>query len=112
MFYSCTQNIQKIAVMEQMNVSEEKKVSFDFSRFRLPRYVGEFQPLLFKEGDSYCAILGPDLQYGIFGRGSTPEAALADWNDNLLNSLRHPDLDNPVMQFVIDTINTKKKDVW
>jgi len=98
--------------MEQMNVSEEQKVGFDFSRFRLPRYVGEFQPLLFKEGDSYCAVLGPNPQSGIFGCGATPEDALVDWNDHLLEGLRHPDLNDPVMRYVIETINTKKQDVW
>jgi hypothetical protein len=98
--------------MEQMNVSEEQKVGFDFSRFRLPQYVGEFRPLLFKEGDSYCAVLGPDPQAGIFGCGATPEDALVDWNDHLLEGLRHPDPNDPVMQYVIETINTKKRDVW
>jgi hypothetical protein len=62
-----------MSLMEQMNVSDEQKISFDFSRFRLPQYVGEFRPLLYKQGGRFCAVLGPDPQNGIFGCGDTPE---------------------------------------
>jgi len=98
-----------MSLMEQMNVGDEQKISFDFSRFRLPQYVGEFRPLLYKQGDRFCAVLGPDPQSGIFGCGDTPEDALINWNDELRENLRHPDLKNPVIQFVLDTISAKAK---
>ncbi|WP_443943899.1 hypothetical protein ACJVDH_13320 [Pedobacter sp. AW1-32] len=97
--------------MEQMNVNEERKIDFDFSNFRLPKYVQEFQPLLYKDGGEYYAVLGPDLTKGITGHGASPEDALIDWTDHLSAQLRKPDMENPVMQFVMDTIYTHKRDV-
>lgn len=95
-----------------MDINEEQKVSFDFSASELPDYVKEFQPLLYKDGDRYCAVLGPDITSGIFGCGPTAMDALLSWHNNLLDALHGADSDDEVMQFVIDTINTKKKDVW
>jgi len=99
-------------VMEQMNVNEERKVSFDFSSFRLPKYVQEFQPLLYKDGMEYFAVLGPDPKKGITGHGESPEDALMDWTDRLSAELKNPDMENPVMRYVIDTIHTHKRDIW
>jgi hypothetical protein len=45
--------------MEQMNVSGEQKVSFDFNQFRLPKYVKEFQPLLLRKGTRSVRYWGP-----------------------------------------------------
>jgi hypothetical protein len=97
--------------MEQMNVSEEQKIGFDFSRFRLPQYVNQLHPLLFKDGNTYCAVLGPDLMSGIYGCGDTPEDALIDWNDHLRERLRHPDAGDPVIQFVIKALDTQKTEI-
>lgn len=98
--------------MKQMDINEQQKVSFDFSTPELPDYVKEFQPLLYKDGDKYCAVLGPDITKGIFGCGRTAMDALLSWHNNLLDALPQADPNDEVMQFVIDTINTKKKDVW
>ena len=35
-----------------------------------------FKPVLTAEGDSWCALYGPDLQIGIAGFGDTPDAAM------------------------------------
>jgi hypothetical protein len=98
--------------MEQMNVSEEQKVRFDFSPITLPGYVREFQPLLFKDGETFVAVLGPDLQTGITGKGNSPEEALLDWNKNIKERLRKADDNDSVTQFVMDSIHTHKKDIW
>ncbi|MDQ0638356.1 hypothetical protein QF042_001921 [Pedobacter sp. W3I1] len=98
--------------MKQMNVSEEKRVGFDFSRFRLPQCVSKLHPLLFKEGNTYFAVLGPDPQSGIFGCGDTPEDALMDWNDHLRESLRNPDPNNQVIQYVIKTLHPQRTEIW
>ena len=98
-------------MMEQMYVQPEKIVSFEFSRFRLPQYVNEFKPLLFKNGEIYFAVLGSDLKNGICGKGETPEDALMDWNDQLREVLRGPDLDNPAIRYVLETINALKREI-
>jgi hypothetical protein len=38
--------------------------SIDFSNLNVPPEVRVLQPLLYKEGDKFCAVLGPDPQEG------------------------------------------------
>jgi hypothetical protein len=69
--------------MKQLTVPDEMKVDINYSDNELPESVRTFQPLLFKEGNSYCCVLGPDPQAGIFGCGDTPIHALQDWDKHL-----------------------------
>jgi hypothetical protein len=69
--------------MQQLNVPEEMRVDIDYSSKDVPESVKTFQPLLYKDGDSYCCVLGPDPQLGIFGCGQTPIQALQDWDKHL-----------------------------
>lgn len=94
-----------------MNVHPDKEISFEFSRFRLPHYVNEFRPLLFRNGENYFAVLGPDLQNGICGLGDTPEDALIDWSDKLRERMRNPEANDPVINYVMETINALKKEI-
>lgn len=98
--------------MEELKVKATQKISFDFSRFRLPQYVAEFKPLLYREGDQYCALFGPDIEAGIFGCGNTPEDALIDWNDHLREKLRSPDFNDPVIQYITDMISIINRNVY
>lgn len=95
--------------MKQMTVNKEKKIDFDFSRFRLPTYVTLFKPLLFQEGSNYIAVLGPDLESGIAGYGDTPEDALINWNDNLRSQIYNLDLKNEIIDEIRTKIATKSK---
>ncbi len=95
--------------MKQMTVNKEKKIDFDFSRFRLPTYVTLFKPLLFQEGSNYIAVLGPDLESGITGYGDTPEDALINWNDNLRAQIYNLDLKNEIIDEIRTKIATKSK---
>ncbi|WP_157263361.1 hypothetical protein [Pedobacter sp. R20-19] len=92
-----------------MTVNKEKKIDFDFSRFRLPTYVTLFKPLLFQEGSNYIAVLGPDLESGITGYGDTPEDALINWNDNLRAQIYNLDLKNEIIDEIRTKIATKSK---
>jgi hypothetical protein len=69
--------------MKQLSVTNEMKVDIDYSNHEVPESVKTFQPLLYKDGDSYCCVLGPDPQLGIFGCGDTPIHALLDWDKHL-----------------------------
>ena len=69
--------------MKQLSVPDEMKVDIDYSNNEVPESVKTFQPLLFKDGNSYCCVLGPDPQQGIFGCGDTPIHALKDWDKHL-----------------------------
>ncbi|MCW3109949.1 MAG: hypothetical protein JWQ09_4455 [Segetibacter sp.] len=69
--------------MEQLNVPEEMKVAIDYENEELPETVKTLRPLVFKEGDGFCCLLGPDPQAGVFGCGQTPREALDDWDKHL-----------------------------
>lgn len=98
--------------MEQMNVDEIRKVKIDFEHEDLPQDAKELQPLVFKEGDSYCCLLGPDRTKGILGYGDSPRAAIADWSVKLQERIKIKNEDDEVANFVRDTLNTSNEDVW
>lgn len=41
---------------------------------------------VFLDGDSWCALVGPDLQDGVAGFGVTPAHALTDLAENLIGN--------------------------
>ena len=94
-----------------MNVPEEIKVNIDFEDQNLPEAVRTLRPILFKDGDSFCCLLGPDPQEGVFGCGSTKEAALIDWEANMRKRIAYHKAGDEVAQFIEDNRNASKKDV-
>jgi len=91
--------------MQQLTVPEEMKVDIDFSDKQLPDSVETFQPVLFKDGDSYCCVLGPDPQEGVFGCGPTPLDALKDWDKNLQERKKVTDKNDEVAAYIHRVIN-------
>lgn len=71
--------------MKQLDVPSEMKINMDFADNKVPESARTFQPVLFKDGDSYCCVLGPNQQEGVYGCGETPIAALKDWDKVLSN---------------------------
>jgi len=58
------------------------------------------QPIVFKDGDSYCCLFGSDPQAGIFGCGDTAIDAVEDWNKNLQDHLTSADENDELVKFV------------
>ena len=90
--------------MKQFDVPDEMKIPFDYSDKDLPISVKTFRPPVFRDGDSYCVVFGPDPQEGVFGCGDTPKEALADWDKNLYHRIKEHKKDDEVANFVINTI--------
>jgi hypothetical protein len=67
------------------------------------------KPVVFKEGDSFCCLLGPDPQTGIFGCGPTPKQALSDWEEHLKEYLATADEDDYVLEYVNSIIAKEKE---
>ena len=86
--------------MKQLEVPSEMKVTIDFTDKKVPESARTFQPVLFKDGDSYSCVLGPDPQQGVFGSGKTPIAALKDWDKNLKQRMKANDKDDEVSLFI------------
>jgi hypothetical protein len=92
--------------MEQMQIDEAAKISMDYEHDELPESVKQFKPVLFKEGNAFCVVLGPDPQAGIFGCGDTKEQALQDWNNHFLNEIDNPTEGNETTRYILDNLNT------
>jgi hypothetical protein len=89
--------------MEQFNLRDETKVNLDYADTELPISVRTFKPLVFQDGDSFCAVFGPDRN-GVFGHGETPKAALLDWDRNLYFRIKESKIDDELVRYVIDTV--------
>ena len=95
-----------------MNVDDSMKVNVDFTAAELPSSAKRLQPLVWKEGDSFCCVLGPDPVEGVFGCGDTPELALSDWDGHLAQHLATSTDDNEVTQYVKDVLKADDTEVW
>jgi hypothetical protein len=98
--------------MKQLDVPDEMKVDIDFSDKKLPKSAQIFTPLVFKDGDSYCCVLGPDAQQGVFGSGKTLAEALKEWNKNLEKKKKIDDPDDEVAFYIHETLKRNKEQVW
>ncbi len=67
------------------------------------------QPTVFVEGDSYCCLLGPDPETGVFGCGDTPDEALKDWDKNLRKRLASAQPGDEIAKYVKDVIIERVK---
>ena len=86
--------------MEQMQPTGLEVIPVDFSAETIPNSVRQTHPLVYKDGDAVCCVLGPDPQRGIFGCGDSVEAALADFNVHFQEMLEHPIEGDPVSDFI------------
>jgi hypothetical protein len=98
--------------MEQMNVDESMKVQVDYTQEVLPKSAKKLQPLVWKEGDSFCCLLGSDPEAGVFGCGETPLLAIVDWDTHLTNRLAEPEENDEVVEYVKDVYKADNTEVW
>lgn len=96
--------------MEQMKMAGLNTVEVDYEKGAYSEEAKEFRPAVWKDGDSFCALLGPDPQTGIFGCGDSLEDALRDWTHEYQHRLTEPADDDPVVDEIKDSID--KNDVW
>jgi hypothetical protein len=93
--------------MEQMNIPDEKRVAVNYSDQTFPEAIKVLQPIVFQEEGSFCCVLGPDPQSGIFGCGDTAERALLDWNTHLQQAMVHNEEADPeVIRYVNEKLLT------
>jgi hypothetical protein len=95
-----------------MNVDGLETLEVDYESEDLPVSVRELRPIVYKDGDSICSVLGSDPQDGIFGCGISPEAALKDWDHHLKERLNNPLPNDEVVEFIQDSMDATKWAVW
>jgi len=91
--------------MRQLEVPSEMKVNIDFADNKVPESARTFQPVVFRDGDSYYCVLGPDPQEGVFGCGKTPIAALKDCDKSLKQRMKVNDKNDEVALFIHRVLN-------
>jgi hypothetical protein len=101
----------KITNMTQMQVDERNIISFNYSDIYLPESVRALKPTLFKVGDLFCCLLGPNPKSGIFGCGNTMRAAVYSWNLHFQEQLKHPTIDEEVMHYINGSLMLMKLDL-
>lgn len=98
--------------MKQMVISEEAVVHVNYESADFPATVRQFKPVIFKEKDSFCCILGPDKETGVFGCGRSVKEAIKDWDASFHKRLSNYKEDDEVARFLLDSLSVSKKDVW
>jgi len=66
-----------------MIVDKNAIIRIDYDADDLPATAKEYKPVLFREGNLICCMLGSDPRSGIFGCGSTLAEAIKDWDADL-----------------------------
>ena len=87
-------------------------VLIDYEMEDLPQSVKELRPAMFREGGSFCCILGPDPETGIFGRGDNPKAAFDDWDRRFKERMALNPKNDEVVEFVLDNMDAVNWQVW
>jgi hypothetical protein len=99
-------------IMKQMLIREEAVVHVNYESSDLPATVRQFKPVIFKEDEAFCCILGPDRDKGIYGCGRSVKEAIHNWDASFHKRLSNYKEDDEVARFVLDSLSVSKKDVW
>lgn len=97
--------------MVQMKIDERHVVPLNYDNIFHPKSVRVMKPVLFKVGELFCCLLGPDPKCGIFGYGNTMRAALWSWNLHFQEQLKKPTVDAKVMDYVYGSMVLEKLDL-
>ncbi len=63
-------------------MKQEEEYKIDYNSPNIPASVKELKPKIYKDGSAWRASSNEDLANVIFARGSTPEQAMQDFDDN------------------------------
>lgn len=72
--------------MSKDEINPEDIIKIDYSQHDIAAQ--KMQPIVYKNGDSFSCLSGPDPETGIFGTGETPAAAIAEWTRALQSKLK------------------------
>jgi len=95
--------------MKQMKIDPAYKVDIDFTAPGTKASLKTLQPVVFKEGNAFCCLLGEDPTVGIFGCGDTAFEAINDWEISLQKRIDHHEENDELANYVIDSLKQYKK---
>ena len=97
--------------MTQMQIDQRNVIPLNYNDIIHPKSVRVMKPTLFKVGELFCCLLGPDPKSGIFGTGNTMRAAVWSWNLHFHEQLKDPTVDPKVMDYVYGSMVLEKMDL-
>jgi hypothetical protein len=87
--------------MWPLEMIPEDIIEINYSGSDFPSSFRAFKPILFKSGQLYCCLLGPNMLEGIFAMGFTVDAVISQWNVEFKKRLIEEDSkDDPTTRFV------------
>jgi hypothetical protein len=86
-------------------------ISINYEDLNLPPSFLAFKPILFKNGELYCCLLGPNPHEGIFGFGRSVDSAISFWELEFKKRLISNPKKDQTAQFIAYKIRTFKKSV-
>jgi len=92
-------------LMQQLNISAEKKIIVDFADWPVTTATQRLEPTVFWHRDNYCCLLGLDMENGILGSGDSPHDAVLDWEQMLHDRLAASRPDDEVILHVKKVLN-------
>ncbi len=98
--------------MEQMKVAEERIIQLNYEDEKLSLGVRELRPVVFEGGGGYFCVLGPSVERGITGSGTTIENALIEWEAALEKRIQKRDDDDEVALYAADVLQASNRKVW
>lgn len=96
--------------MKQMNVADEYKIDFDYDAPNVPEMAKVLRPVIYKDGNSFSCLLGPNPEEGVFGSGHTAEEAVTMWAAVLTEHISNCKLDKQVTEYVREVLDAISKD--
>lgn len=88
--------------MEQMRINPVDQVFIDYESEMISPCVYTFRPVVYEDGNTYCCILGPDREAGVFGSGTTPKDAMEDWEKHVEELIAGPNKNTSTAQYILD----------
>jgi len=98
--------------MRQMNTDGLDVISIDFENESLPAPFRNLRPVLYKDGEQFCCILGPDRNQGIFACATTQAEAISDWTHQFRERMIDVSEEDEFAVELRDYVQMRKEDVW
>jgi hypothetical protein len=96
--------------MEQMKMDGLEVIEMNYESPGLPETVRKLKPAVYKDGQSFCCLLGPDPQQGVFGCGKTASEALSDWDLHVKDrAVDHP-FGDEIAEFIIARLSGESEE--
>lgn len=90
--------------MKQMNMGGLTVININYNRRSLPAAVQLFKPVVYKDGEIYCCLLGPDPTVGVFGSGINAKDAMNNWSQHFRKIVTAGNMENEIVKYILEKL--------